>query len=346
MDEELRISFRSEGLSSSEPLDNCIWFKISQYLPTNYLALVNSHLYALYDKYWYKCNLETKYTNIDLSMRSDYLELTRRSLLQGYVCKTIDNKFTQFNFIAIKSARLFIRCNISNDMIFLDFQNNLFVYNGMNNTVTLYDSHVIDIGQNCYIKEKEFYFIDHNIEKVVIAETTGKFVKTLTGIYIYASSIEHEKSSIYRWYMSTGITKTDYELPIKNIVCNNISPLGHNILFENNTLICYDNNYNEIVRKEHVTNLYDSIISIDNQDYSYEIVKIKQNMIRLTPIPKYIGKIKDSVKVNIHYILTNKGIWIQDYKHECKLLTKNNNIHSLTSFASDNFGICWINNNK
>lgn len=175
--------------------------QISLYLPHNFLFL-SKELKSIYDKNWYHDSMILQCPNYKYDNWKDlYYKSTQSGEIYYY---NGGNEFVdKLPINGIKVSDFYMRPYFYK--MILTFDGNLYLYNIKNQEVILFDKDVKDISNYAYIKAKQFFTIDHNLqpklllesesEILAIADDREQFIAVITDNMLYHYDIEHDDIS-------------------------------------------------------------------------------------------------------------------------------------------------------
>jgi len=201
-----------------------IWKLISLHLPFNGLNL-NTELNSIYDESWFKDKLTIEYSNNISKHNNSWEWLYKRSLKSGQIFKYNENKnivkkLSTINAIKISEIRpewiLSLKEDFENYKVnmILTFDGNLYSFEKRKKYIsdlTLIDTNVIDINDNTYIKDNEWYvfpertknkisdkilFTSSNMSFLDVA-SEDNFVSAITKECFYCYNINTKNLRIY-----------------------------------------------------------------------------------------------------------------------------------------------------
>ena len=303
-----------------DTLPNELLFNISLYLPPCYLSTINKLFSTIYDEYYYKKYLQSKYFNTNFNNKLTYKELCQSSLEEGDLHHlNIDNNIiTNYDIKGIKFTLPSVHIhNIPN--LYLNFNKDLYSFNNITKELTLIDTNVTDIAYASYIKDNNWYRFSYGYEKILIHKGNENFIKIdYSGYYGYSMCA----CTNYELYLYNSLDQRllckKFDNRIINISVNNSIIT---ILFENNDLIHYrDYILDEIKTISDVNKLLPFCYKKGNDNYLFyikhennNIFYIKKDAIKIKSyiIPKYIGQEINNIvrSSSIIYLFTNRGIF-------------------------------------
>ena len=202
-----------------------IWRSISLYLQFNCLNL-NRELSIIYDQSWFKDKLTIQYSDIISKHNNSWEWLYKRSLKSGQIFrynedKNIIKKLCPINAIKISEIRSEWILSLKEDLerykinMILTFDGDLHTFYKLGKYIgpTLIDTNVIDIDDNTYIKNNEWYVFPERRKRelsdkiLVISSTTNflavasedNFVAAITKDYFYCYNINTGYLRIHNW---------------------------------------------------------------------------------------------------------------------------------------------------
>jgi hypothetical protein len=199
-----------------------IWKLISLYLPYNELNL-NRKLSGIYDESWFKDKLN--YPNIKSINSWEWLY--KRSLKSGQIFRYNENKNTTKKLLSINAIKIsemqsewILSLNEGfedyNVYMILTFNGDLYSFYKSRKYIsdlTLIDTNVIDINDNTYIKNNEWYVFpertnDKISDKILVTSSDTNFlaiasdgnnIATITEDYFYCYNINNGNKRVYNW---------------------------------------------------------------------------------------------------------------------------------------------------
>jgi hypothetical protein len=176
---------------------------ISHELPINYLLLVNKLLNSLYNDNWYKEYLENKYPTINLTVRTTYKDLCKKSLYEGRIYYSQQyNTFIGKKYLNITGIKALW---LDRNHIILKFNGDLYRINN-NSEQILIDNNVSNMSFIHYVKYNKLYKFKY-IGSSIIGSLCYEFDENLNYMIEIILNSQTIICSDYKVYLFDDINK-------------------------------------------------------------------------------------------------------------------------------------------
>lgn len=206
-----------------------IWKLISLHLQFNGLNL-NKELSSIYDESWFKNKLVIQYSDNINKHNNSWKWLYKRSLKSGQIFKYNEDKNTIkklsiINAIKISEIKSEWILSLNEDLekykinTILTFDGNLYSFYIKNKYIRLIDTNVIDIDDNTYIKNNEWYVFPERrkreiSDKILVTSSDtsflaiaseDNFIAAITKDCFYCYGLDNGNLRIYNWLNNVNL---------------------------------------------------------------------------------------------------------------------------------------------